>query len=223
MPTYRYQLVAAPSGGGAAGMRTIDAPDRASALRAIVLRGETPSKLEELELREGGKGNGADPRPATSTGATGVKGMFAGAAMSRAETAGFIRDLAVAVNAGLPLVAALKTIARQGRNERQQGMLEFLIEQVEGGDTLSDAMAAFGRPFNDLIISLVRAGEAAGKLGETLRHAADLLERDLKLRRSVLGSLLYPAIIGVLVAGGLPMCRVPPSGLWGASKCTARQ
>lgn len=186
MPVYRYQL-----SGTQAMARTIEAADRASAVRAILQRGETPTRVDELtDAQAQAPGAGAP-----STGLT-----FAGhSAMSRAELTGFVRDLGTAVNAGLPLVAALKTIARQGRSPRQKAMLESLIIAVEAGDPLSDAMQAYGKPFTELVISLARAGEAAGRQGETLSHAAELLDRDLKLRRQVLGALLYPAIIGVLI------------------------
>ncbi len=187
MPVFRYQVAGAVVGGG--GLRVIEAADRATALRTLVQRGETPAKLEEMNDSGTGVATAADS-------AGHVKGT---AGMTRVEMTTFIRDLGTAVNAGLPLVAALKTIARQGRGPKQKAMLESLIERVEAGDPLSDAMEAHGKPFTDLVISLVRAGEAAGRLGETLKHASDLLDRDQKLRSQVLGALLYPAIIGVLI------------------------
>lgn len=188
MPVFRYQIAGAGQvAGGGLSFRTIEAPDRATALRTLLSRGETPSKIEEFDERAGAS-NPAQAAAAPS-----------GRAMSRAEMAMFIRDLGTAVNAGLPLVAAMRTISRQGRNERQRAMLAMLVERVEAGDPLSDAMQAYGRPFTDMVISLVRAGEAAGRLGETLRYSSDLLERDVKLRRQVLGALLYPGIIGVLI------------------------
>jgi type II secretory pathway component PulF len=119
--------------------------------------------------------------------------------MSRAEMASMIRELAVALSAGLPLVQALRTIARQGRAPRQREMLRSIIEQVESGKSLADAMAAWGSPFQDLTINLTRAGEASGRLGEVLTHAAELLDKDLKLRRSIMGATLYPLIILALV------------------------
>ncbi len=187
MPVFRYQLVGGGGAGAAAQVfRTVEAPDRASAVRALLQRGETPAKLEEMLDGAATAEQAAAPRQG-------------GGAMGRAELCSFVRDLGTAVNAGLPLVAALKTIARQGRSQKQKAMLESLLAAVEAGDPLSDAMQAYGKPFTDLVISLVRAGEAAGKLGETLKHAAELLDRDLKLRRQVLGALLYPAIIGVLI------------------------
>jgi len=187
MPTFRYQTIAA---GAAAGARTIDAVDRASALRALLERGETPVRLEPIDA------DGATPSEAApSASSTGFS--LARRSLSRAELTSFIRELATAINAGLSLVPALRTIARQGRNEAQRAMLGQLIESVERGTTLSDAMRAVGKPFNEMVISLVQAGEVAGRLGEVLAQAAKLLDRDVKLRRSVLAALIYPAIICV--------------------------
>lgn len=193
MPVFRYQVASgtgASAGGafaGAVGARVIEAADRATALRTLLQRGETPSKLEEMD-----EGAGA----VTASGAMPARG---GAGMTRVEMSLFVRDLGTAVNAGLPLVAALKTISRQGRGPKQKAVMDAIIDRVEAGDPLSDAMEAHGKPFTDLVISLVRAGEAAGRLGETLRHASDLLQRDQKLRSQVMGALLYPAIIGTLI------------------------
>lgn len=195
MPVYRYQVGSGAAGGPAAGIavafRTIEAQDRGAAVRAIVQRGESPTRIEEMTDEPGG----SMARPAEPQRFRGLSGPV----MNRSEVSALVRDLGIAVNAGLPLIAALRTIARQGRKAPQKLMMESLIAGVEAGDPLSDAMQAFGRPFNELMVSLVRAGEAAGRLGETLRYASELLERDLKLRRQVTGALIYPAILGVLI------------------------
>lgn len=214
MPTFRYQSA------GSTATATIDAPDRASAVRELVRRGVTPTKVEiDTGL--------AGPRATPGVRAIGVGAAAAGVAadvaltggqvtmgisdaataagfiargtMSRAEMAAFIRELATAVQAGLPLVQALRTIAKQGRSDRQRVMLGRIIEEVEHGKSLGDAMAAQGRSFSELTVNLVRAGEASGKLDEVLTQAADLLDRDVKLRRSVTAATLYPAILAFLI------------------------
>ena len=189
MPTFRYQTIAAAN--GAPGARTIDAVDRASALRALLDRGETPVRLEPVDADDGSTLEQISSAPESSG------FSFARRSMSRGELTSFIRELATAINAGLSLVPALRTIARQGRTEGQRAMLNTLIESVERGTTLSDAMRSVGKPFNEMVISLVQAGEVAGRLGEVLSQAAKLLDRDVKLRRSVLAALIYPAIICV--------------------------
>ncbi|MFO0835071.1 MAG: type II secretion system F family protein [Phycisphaerales bacterium] len=229
MPTFRYQSA------GSSATATIDAPDRASAVRELVRRGVTPTKIEIDAGNSGFSGNSGytgytgnpgrsiGSRPASNGKALRTAGMVAGhvadevvtggavsmgvsaaalvarGTMSRAEMAAFIRELATAVQAGLPLVQALRTIARQGRSDRQRTMLGRIIEEVEHGKSLGEAMAAQGRSFSELTVNLVRAGEASGKLDEVLTQAADLLDRDVKLRRSVTAATLYPAILACLI------------------------
>lgn len=185
MPTFRYQAM---GGAGAAGAGTIDAPDKAAAVRQLVARGQTPRVVEEVRDQMGGLGL-ARPRGA------GV--------MSRREMASFTQELATAVRAGLPIVPALRTIAKQGRSERQKEMIEGLIDRIEHGSTLADAMEAQGRPFDDMSISLVNAGEVAGRLEDVLDQASLLMEREVKLKGQVIGALVYPAILLVLVLGAV--------------------
>ena len=180
MPTYRYQTSA-----GAA--QTIEANDRGSALRAIMGKGETPVRIEELSEKESRAGAGAGF-------------SFGGKrTMSKTELASFVRELGTAVNAGLPVIPALKTIRGSGRSESQREMLTVVIEQVEQGASLAEAMKQVGKPFDDLVVSLVHAGEVSGRLGEVLAHAGILLERSVKLRRALVGALIYPLIILLLV------------------------
>ena len=207
MPTFRYQSA------GSSASATIDAPDRASAVRELVRRGVTPTKVEVdagiagprampngQAVRTGGLVPGVITNDVVTGGASvTASGLIARGTMSRAEMAAFIRELATAVQAGLPLVQALRTIARQGRSDRQRTMLGRIIEEVEHGKSLGDAMAAQGRSFSELTVNLVRAGEASGKLDEVLAQAADLLDRDVKLRRSVTAATLYPAILACLI------------------------
>jgi type II secretory pathway component PulF len=189
VPTFRYQTPASRNGPA-----VIDAPDRATAIRTLIQRGETPIRLDEIPhprtpiVREG--------VPVRAVGAY----RFARRSLSRARMTAFIRELATALNAGLPLVQSLRTIARQRRAPAEELMLARLIDDVEHGEPLSDALRRYGPPFTDLIVGLVHAGESAGRLGEILQQATRLLERDARLRASLLGAMLYPLIIAAAVA-----------------------
>jgi type IV pilus assembly protein PilC len=205
MPTFRYQPLT--SNGTENGAAVIDAPDRAAAVRLLRERGITPSTMEEIADRRGSP----DQSPSQTTddagqlaqqrdgGTVAAPSFLARRAMSRVEMAAFIRELATAVQAGLPLVQAMRTIARQGRTPRQKAMLDHLIHSVEAGKSLGDAASSWGRPFTDLTINLIRAGESSGRLGEILDQAADLLDKDIKLRRSILSATMYPMILCGLV------------------------
>lgn len=179
MPTFRYRAV---SGGSAA---TIDAPDRASAVRELMRVGVTPSEVEQLE--------------ADATAPERSVRVRRGRVMSKGEFASFIRELATALSAGLPMVVALRTMQQQGRNEAQRQMLSTLINGVEGGKSLAEAAKEWGAPFDDLTVNLLVAGEASGKLETVLTQAAELLDAQVRVRRSVLAATMYPMILAGLV------------------------
>lgn len=210
MPMFRYESLT-PQTGAQNGAAVIDAPDRAAAVRVLRQRGITPVVVEPVggrPLRGAGPAEAAGSAPSESPGVARVahamtsgapRGLSLSAAMSRSEMASFVRELATAVGAGLTLTQAMRTIARQGHSVRQKAMLEYLIDQLEHGRSFSDAAQAWGKPFTDLTVSLIRAGEASGKLEQVLDQAATLLDRDIKLRRAIIGATTYPMILGVLV------------------------
>lgn len=199
MPTFVYKTI----DGGSASSATIEAVDRASAVREIVRRGLTPTSIEPLGKAAITAPAQAGANVSSAAVAGGVSnfssGWMSSRVMSRGDCATFIRELATALSAGLPLVASLRTMMRQGRSARQREMLTQVITQVEQGKSLADAMRQWESTFGELTVNLVRAGEMSGQLAEVLMQAADLLDKDLKLRRSVTGALLYPLIICVLV------------------------
>jgi type II secretory pathway component PulF len=183
MPTFRYIPLA--SAGGFASAGTIDAPTRAAAVRELAERGITPSKLEVAS---------------DGLGAFGANGpLRSRSAMSNTELASFMVELSTAVGAGLPVVPALRTIQRTGRTPAQRELLSRVIEDVEHGSSLAEGLKHAGKPFGELVVSLVHAGEMAGRLPEVLGQAATLMDRDVKLRRALVGAMVYPAIILTLV------------------------
>lgn len=192
MATFSYKTI----GGNGAGPAMIDAPDRASAIRALRARGVVPVQVEAVP-------GGSKPakRAGDQTGQDGARagGVGVGSGFSRSEWVSFVREVSTAIRAGLPLLTALKTILRQSRKSSHKRVLGRLIERIEHGDSFSEAAQSIGKPFTGLVISMIRAGESAGRLGEVLGQSARLLDRDLKLRRALIAGMLYPAILGVLI------------------------
>ena len=123
--------------------------------------------------------------------------------MSRAELATFVRELATALEAGLPLMSALRAVAHQGSSSRQQAIVEHLMDRIEAGRSLAHAAAEWGAPFDDMVVGMLRAGEASGRLDAVMLQLADLLDRDADVRRAVLGAMVYPAILTVILSIGI--------------------
>jgi type II secretory pathway component PulF len=189
----------------------IEAPDRAAALRQLLSQGVAATSIEMVSSGEGkaaakrggdgGQLNGQS-RGLERAGQAHKGGLFrrSGTRMGLDETANFIREMATALSAGLPLVPALRTMSKARKAGPQKEMITSLIDKVEHGASLADACKQHGQPFDELLINLIRAGEASGKLPEVLAQAADLLEKSLAVRRSVIGALTYPIfLLGLVV------------------------
>ena len=204
MPNYRYQCI--DQGGGiAAGM--LAAPDRASAMRQLQARGLAPLQLdaeggEAMPTPVGGarpamQGAGADFMAALARFSGGAGTGRPG--LKRTELANIIRELATAIEAGLPLLNALKTVRRQATGKGQPVILDFIIERVEAGRPLHEAMEEYGQPFDEMIVGMVRASDASGRTSEVMHQLADLLDRSVELRREMVGATIYPLIVAGLI------------------------
>jgi general secretion pathway protein F len=123
--------------------------------------------------------------------------------ISSADIVRFTQQLATLLEAEQPLESALALLERQTIKLPVKEMLNRLLEQVKGGSSLSDAMAEEGQIFTSFYLSLVRAGEAAGMLGQTMIRLANNLERNRTLRSELISALIYPAFLVVGVLGSL--------------------
>lgn len=124
----------------------------------------------------------------------------------------FTRQLATLIKAGLPVSAALNSTMSQVDDKRMKSVIFRLAKDVEGGTALSDALAQFPENFNRIYVSMVEAGEASGKLEESLQRLATQLEKEAEIASKVRGALIYPAIVLVVILGvmGFMMTSVVP-------------
>ena len=93
----------------------------------------------------------------------------------------FSRQLSTLINAGLPLVQALRTVNEQTTSKALKVVVSKVIADVEAGSTLSAAMSRHPQVFNRVYISLVAAGETSGTLDRALERLAIQLEKDADL------------------------------------------
>lgn len=114
---------------------------------------------------------------------------------SRKDIVIFTRQMATLVDADVPLVEGLRTMARQIEKESFKRVVLSVVSAVEGGASLSVALSEHKKIFGRFYISLVKTGEVAGKLQETLSYLADYLERSAGLNSKVRGALAYPVFI----------------------------
>ncbi len=168
-------------------------------MRQLQGRGETPVSLE---IGESDMTVSEDEAAGNQT-RRGARGRLFGRAarpgLARSDTANLVRELATALEAGLPLLQALKTVRRQADGEALPAILDFIIERVEAGQPLHIAARDYGPPFDDMIVGMMRAADASGRMAEILHQLADLLERSVELRRELLGATVYPLIVAALI------------------------
>jgi type II secretory pathway component PulF len=201
--------------GGALATGTIAAPDRASAMRLLQAQGLLPMQLDMAESEAPPKAAKAAPKsaprgqqpaeaPAGGIDLGALARAFTGNTtgrpqLKRTELANIIRELATAIEAGLPLLNALKTVRRQAAGKAQPVILDFIIERVESGRPLHEAMDEYGPPFDEMIVGMVRASDASGRMSEVMHQLADLLERSVELRREMVGATIYPLIVACMI------------------------
>jgi type IV pilus assembly protein PilC len=181
---------------------SVEARSDAEAAEKIRRKGLFPTRIQ---LR--GAGGVAAP---TAVGKRAPRVLFG--RVSAKELTQFTRQFATLMDAGLPIVRSLDIL----QNQMPPGLLKTTVgqvrEDVEGGASLSEAMSRHPRVFDKLYVNMVRAGEAGGVLDTILTRLADFREKSLKLRRQVIGALIYPAavitiaviILSVIIAVVIP-------------------
>jgi type IV pilus assembly protein PilC len=113
----------------------------------------------------------------------------------------FTRQFATMIDAGLPLVQCLEIQADQQPNKRFKEILRDVKSDVEQGSTFADALRKHPKPFDNLYVNLVQAGEIGGILDTILNRLAIYLEKAESLKRKVKGAMVYPATILVVAIG----------------------
>jgi general secretion pathway protein F len=111
-----------------------------------------------------------------------------------------LQELAVLLQAGLPLDRALELLANEPAVKRFQPALKSILADVRKGAALAEAFAAHRRILSPSIVTLVEAGEAGATLDSSLVRAADMLLRAAALRETIVSAMLYPMIL-LVVAG----------------------
>ncbi|MBK6690230.1 MAG: type II secretion system inner membrane protein GspF [Deltaproteobacteria bacterium] len=112
-----------------------------------------------------------------------------------ADVALVTRQLATLLRSGITLIDALTAIVEQLDNEKFKRIFGAIKTGVNEGSSLADAMAEHPATFDELYISMVRAGEASGALDKVLVRLADFTEAQAKLKSKIMGALLYPLIM----------------------------
>ena len=127
------------------------------------------------------------------------KTRFFGGRIARQDLINFCFHLEQLSNAGVPVMEGLRDLRDSVENPRFREVVAGLIESIEGGKSLSQALAEFPEVFSKVFISLVRSGEQTGKLGEVLKNLTETLKWEDELAAQTKKLMMYPAFVGGIV------------------------
>ena len=118
----------------------------------------------------------------------------------------FFHMLAVMVDAGIPVISAVKSLAGRSDNPRFQRVLNTIAHNCEAGSNLADAMSRFEDVFDDSEIGIVKSGEATGRLHVMLFKVSHQLDKKHDLSMKLWGAAVYPiAVLAVLLIVSVAM------------------
>ncbi len=115
--------------------------------------------------------------------------------VSEKEFVIFSRQMAVMVEAKVPLIAALKGIIEQTANPYFAKILSEVLADVDEGKSLSDSFRRHPEVFSELYVNMVQSGEISGNLQLSLENLADNIEKNYTLTQKIKGVLYYPSFI----------------------------
>jgi len=200
MPTYAFEAM------NSSGQEVKDEVDAASSEEAIAkIRGKGffPTKVREKAAKKkvAKKGAQADFAPKK-------KIPFAIGGVKRKHLVNFTRQLSTLQDAGLPILRSLQILEEQQRQGLLKAIVGGVAEEVEAGGSLSDAMAKYPKAFDKLYVNMIAAGEAGGVLDLILARLADLMEKAAKLKKKVVGAMIYPAVVITIAVGVVTMIMI---------------
>ncbi len=124
-----------------------------------------------------------------------------GTGVKKVEISRFTRQFATMIGAGLPMVQCLEILSTQTENKEFGKIISQVKESVQGGATLSEALARHPKIFDQLYTNMVEAGEVGGALDAILVRLAVYREKADRLIRKVKGAMVYPAVIVIVAVG----------------------
>ncbi len=128
-------------------------------------------------------------------------GLFRAGNVPKPELINFCFHMEQLAGAGVPILEALADLRDSIYHPRFREVISSLIESIEGGHTLSQAMDEHPRVFNKVFCSLVRAGENTGKLPEVLKSLNESLKWEDELATQTKKLFMYPTFVGTIVLG----------------------
>jgi type IV pilus assembly protein PilC len=174
----------------------VEALSQKEAISKIRNMGYFPTKVRERgAVKKGGK----------RTAAKKIRRRGAGGKVKIKFITQFARQLSTLQDAGLPILRSLRILEEQQKSGTFKRVIGYVADDIEGGSTLSEAMARYPKTFDRLFTGMVAAGETGGVLDLILSRVADFMEKAQKLKSRVKSAMVYPLVVlgaafGILLA-----------------------
>lgn len=194
MPTFQYEAM---DHTGKEVKDSIDAATQEEAQQLIRQKGFFVTKISEKAKKASKKA-----AQAKKGGRRNKKKAFTIGKISGKQLTLFTRQLSTLQDAGLPILRSLKILEGQCKPGVLKNALQDIIEDIESGSTLSEAMAKHPKAFDRLYCNMVKAGEAGGALESILQRLADFKEKAQSLKRRIQSAMVYPVVV-IFVAMGI--------------------
>ena len=199
MSNYVYEAVDA---GGLRSKGSLDVTNQSEALKRIREMGLFPTKVQKAMLFR--------PRPQSQAKRKTfhLPPWVSEGRIKPAALTVFTRQLATLVDVGMPLLRGLRLLHEQEENRMLKRIIGEVALTIEGGGTLSEALAAHPKVFSRLYVNMVRAGETGGILEVVLRRQAEFMEKALKVKGKIKAAMFYPMAVMGVAAGILTLLLV---------------
>lgn len=182
MPIYAYTAI---DNKGAMNRSTMVAADPSAVAASILAKGMTPMAINEVE--EGGIDFS---RMLRSIGVIRLR-----------EVVLFLRMMAALIGSGITITEAIAVLHEQTINRKFKFILGEVKMLIEGGVSFSDALSRYPRVFPEIVVNMIRAGEAGGILERVLTDLVQYLEKRSALKKMLMRSFLYPTVVLVVAIG----------------------
>jgi len=186
MATFTYEAL---DEAGKTQKGSVEANSRDEAVVRIKSMRLYPSDVREQKVKKSAVTEAGKPAAAKK------KRRGAGGKVKAKVLTTFTRQLSTLQDAGLPLLRSLQILESQQKPGKLKNVLMGVTEDVEGGSSLSDAMAKFPKAFDTLYTKMVAAGEVGGVLDVILQRLAEFMEKSERLKRKIKGAMVYPIVV----------------------------
>ncbi len=192
MPTFSFQAM---NSSGQEVKDEVEAASKEDAIKVIRGKGYFPTTIREKAAKK------KVMKKASAAGSSTRKMPISFGGVPQKQLVNFTRQLSTLQDAGLPILRSLQILEQQQKPGLLKAIVGGVSDEVEAGGTLSEAMTRYPKAFDKLYTNMINAGEAGGVLDLILARLADFMEKAAKLKKKVIGAMIYPAVVITIAVG----------------------